>query len=273
MVIIPTNICIHRYIYVYLFISTLWGSYCVLSEDIPAIYGMLALTGSPVDDAALSLITQKCYSGMLMKTCTSVVSTDSQTYSYGTDYYNNILSNTPQLYCLQCCSSNPQRQDNWKVQCIANVFTAQATNLYRYEFRFGVSKTLGGPGYISCPLKRKACTYDTKNVLIGCAEFDSNVLHGYHITLNVIRYTSNLQSWRGISSCEAISDESSVVLEAGDIFTESMTMNWQNAPFEPNQAINKGFFAFLGIIVLYVILYFCRQKKMSYLHEKISDFP
>jgi hypothetical protein len=35
------------------------------------------------------------------------------------------------------------RQDNWLIQCTANIFTALATNVYGYEFRFGVEKTLG----------------------------------------------------------------------------------------------------------------------------------
>jgi hypothetical protein len=50
-------------------------------------------------------------------------------------------------------------------------------------------------------------------------------------------------------------------------------MNWQNAPFEPNQEINQGFFAFLGVIVLYVLLYFCRRKKCPICTKKLVIFP
>jgi hypothetical protein len=152
---------------------------------------------------------------MGMKTCTSVPPTDSQEYSYQTQYYKITLANSPQLYCLQCCGGNPTRQDNWEIQCKTNVFTALTTNIYGYEFRMGVEKTLGGPSYISCPLKRSACTYDSNDKLIGCAESDTLVLYGYHLTLNVIRYTNNLDSWRGVSSCSAVAFESTVALNSG----------------------------------------------------------
>jgi hypothetical protein len=71
------------------------------------------------------------------------------------------------------------------------IYTYVCTYVYLYLYIFNIY--IGGASYISCPLKRKACTYDTNNVLISCAEFDTNILHGYHLTLNVIRYTSNLQ--------------------------------------------------------------------------------
>jgi hypothetical protein len=50
-------------------------------------------------------------------------------------------------------------------------------------------------------------------------------------------------------------------------------MNWVNAPFEPKQNVNLGLFALLGIVVLYVLVYFLRSKRCPICTKKLVVFP
>ena len=176
------------------------------------------------------------------------------------------------MYCLQCCNLNPKRIDNWDLNCAIDAFTAASSNLYGYEFRLGTQESFGGSSFISCPLRRSACSYSPDGALIGCSANDDKHLHGYVLDLNVVRYTSNFMSWRGISSCQATTIESNVSLYIGDIFTESIRMNWSEAPFQIFQPLNLIFFSLFGLIVVYVVLYFGRKKRCPVCEKRVIIF-
>ena len=208
-----------------------------------------------------------------MKTCKSVVPTDDEVYGYETPYYKITLANTAQLYCLQCCGTNPLRVDNWNLRCVVDSFTATTSNLYGYEFRMGTQSYFGAFDFISCPLKRSACTYTSSGGLIGCAATDKTYLHGYVLDLSVIRYTSNFMSWRGISSCQATAIESNISLSNGNIFEESIRMNWVSAPFQITQTLNLALFSIFGVLIFYAALFFIRKKHCPVCLKKIVLFP
>lgn len=218
-------------------------------------------------------VATKCFSGLHLKTCKSVVPTDPTIYNYETQYYKITLASSPQAYCLQCCGLNPDRIDNWHIRCALDVFTASTSNLYGYEFRLGTQEPFGGNNFISCPLKRRACSYTQNGILIGCDPTDKHYLHGYVLNLNIVRYTSNFQSWRGISSCTASAIESNITLSSGDIFTETINMNWNQAPFQSNQPLNLAFFSFFGVLSIYFILLFTRRKHCPICQKKLLLCP
>ena len=283
-----------------LFIFASWNLDSAIGQDLPSVYGKLSLTTEPLSATELTAvrnfliinsilfhqyfvldfitsislfqIATKCFAGLRLKTCKSVIPTDDRIYGYDSQYYEITLAKTPQMYCLQCCNLNPKRIDNWDINCAIDAFTAASSNLYGYEFRLGTQQTFGGPSFVSCPLQRSACSYSSDGALIGCSTNDDKHLHGYILDLNIIRYTSNFMSWRGISSCQATTIESNVSLTIGDIFTESIRMNWSEAPFQIFQPLNLIFFSLFGIVVIYITLFFGRKKRCPICQKKVTIF-
>ena len=137
----------------------------------------------------------------------------------------------------------------------------------------GTQKVIGGHDFITCPLKRRACSYTTNGTLIRCAATDAHHLHGYELNLKVVRYTSNFMSWRGVSSCSATAFESNKTLSSGDVFSEKINMNWDVAPFEPFQPLNLALFSLFGVVGLVALLLYARRKHCPICQKRLLICP
>ena len=137
----------------------------------------------------------------------------------------------------------------------------------------GTQKVPGGHDFVTCPLKRRACSYTTNGTLIGCAATDAHHLHGYELNLKIVRYTSNFMSWRGVSSCSATAVESNKTLSSGDVFSEKINMNWDVAPFEPFQPLNLALFSLFGLIGIVALLFYARRKHCPICQKRLLLCP
>ena len=141
-----------------------------------------------------------------LHTCKSVLPSDDFVVREDLPYYTQTLKGS-NSFCLECCSTNPKEMDRWQLNCPVDFLTAITTNIYAYEFRFGRMQTLSDQEVITCPLKRSACTYDERNILMNCSSTDSTYLWSYTLNVQVVEYSDNLGYWKGVSSCSAVADE------------------------------------------------------------------
>jgi hypothetical protein len=234
-----------------------------------AIYGKISSSSTSLDRTEIGEITTKCFNGMGNQRCVSVIPTDDDVVRNELPYYKSYATNTGQLYCLQCCGTSTYHIDRWDMRCTLDFFTAFKSNLYGYEFRLARRKTTSELGYISCPLKRKQCSYDSNDNFISCDYTGEQFyLHGYILNVNVLQYHNNFDFWNGVSKCEATAIEYNTSLTSGDIFTESVILKYSPAPQKADTTY-LFFLLFALFLVIYAALYFCRKKRCAVCQKKL----
>lgn len=125
---------------------------------------------------------------------------------------------------------------------------------------------------VRCAIKRTACAYNEQGLTVNCDNraTDTTFLHGYTVTIRVLRYDKNFAFWRGVSKCEVESVESDVPLAAGDIFYEKIIM--MHEPIDTFSADDYGKIAIITLtlfVIMYAALYFFRRKHCEYCQQKL----
>jgi len=195
-----------------------------------SVFGKLSRFSTQVTFRERSEILGTCFGGLGMFNCVS----EEQGYdpnSYNTPYYNYINELKGQVYCTQCCGSDPDLIDEWNMWCPVSAEWETALQSVVYigaEFRFARKETLGDLEYVSCPLKSNACTYDpdTDETLECDVNYaDIEYVIGYELDLRVQQHQENWKYWRGVSSCTATAISRSTPLAEGEWFQEKMFIN------------------------------------------------
>ena len=150
-----------------------------------------------------------------------------------------------------------------------NDVTAKTSNYYGYELRLAQNKFNGDTSYVTCPLRRSACQYDSQGICLGCNRLtDKTYLTGYTVTLQVQQYDANFKYWRGISGCSIKTYESNQPLKANQIFREVFVLEHFPPPTVLNTSNSLLLLCFL-VFALYFVLYFCRRKHCVVCQKKL----
>ena len=236
-----------------------------------AIRGKLSPSYVPMDGIELSAITGLCFTGMGLKTCKSVLPDDDFVIREDLPYYTQTLRGK-NSYCLECCSTNPKEMDWWQLICPVDFLTAITTNFYGYQFRFARLQTLSDLEVITCPLKRSACTYDG-NTLVNCSSTDNTYLWSYTLHVQVVEHSDTFSYWKGVTSCSAVVEERNVSMVSGDIFRETIVMNFTPQKFVPSKPYNLLWLLVTGILICYPILWFFRTARCLVCNRRLILVP
>jgi hypothetical protein len=201
------------------------------------IMGKLSPAYAVVDSMENDMIVGNCFGGMRLKSCTSTLPNDDFVKRDELSYYTQTLQRSGSEYCLGCCGTSPAFTDSWKLRCPVDLFTAITSNIYGYEGRFAVRSFLGDYSIVTCPLRRSACAY-RGNTLLGCNATDDTFLWGYSLTLDVVEYSDATKYWRGVSACNFVTYEKKVPMASGDIFTETIVLNYRPQKFNATNYYN-----------------------------------
>ena len=236
-----------------------------------SIRGKLSPSYLEITGIELAAITGLCFSGIGLKTCKSVLPSDDFVVREALPYYTKTLKGS-NSYCLECCSTNPKLVDWWQLNCPVDFLTAITTNIYAYEFRFGRMQTLSDQEIISCPLKRSACTYDG-NTLMNCSSSDATYLWSYTLHVQVVEYSDNFGFWKGVSSCSAVVEERMMPMISGDVFVETIYMNFVPQPFTPSKPYNMLWLLVTAILLCYPAIRFCRTARCLVCNRRLILVP
>lgn len=223
----------------------------------------------PIDTKEKSEIVTKCFSGLNFITCLPIFPSSDELYQYNLPYYNNLADNGGTPYCLQCCGYNPTNIDIWNLTCSTNDITATTSNVYGYELRLARNSYTDDLGYVTCPLRRSACTYDGNGMLTSCDRTnDGTYLIGYTLHLSIDLYDENFKYWRGVSKCEIEPMEAFTPLKSGQVFHEVIIMN--HSPQIQALEMSKSL-VLLSLLsfLTYFFLYICRRKNCVVCQNKL----
>jgi len=250
-------------------------SHVIAQQDL-SIYGFFDYYTIPMNTREVGYVYAKCMEGLQFKSCYSNPPKDSFSLDQNLPYYNLLGTQAGgtlgTFYCLKCCGTPPSNIDYWNLSCPVNYATILTTNVYGYELRLATYKYAGDKGYVRCPLKRSACTYNGKET-IECnkaMDKEGTYLIGYTATIEVAQYDDYFKYWRGALSCSIQSVERNYSLVSGEIFHENYVLI-----HTPN--FNYSYFGYDKIailivflyVVVYVTLYFCRRKHCVYCAKKL----
>ena len=223
------------------------------------IYGSHSTSNAQdLDPAVKATLSKRCFNGLGFLTCKALNLNDDPMHDL--QYYQDFNKLLGTGYCLECCGQG-RTIDVWDLGCTVDVYTAVDSNLYGYNMIFPSFLSYGSNGFISCPIKRSACKYNstTGNVVSCDTANDKMHLHGYILTLEVIQNHDNFNFFNGIKSCSVQTIENNISLKAGDLFYEKIIMihDDQNYTLDTSQLI---LLSILAVLSIYVILYFFRRK-------------
>jgi hypothetical protein len=238
------------------------------------IYGLAQSYVIPIDDKAIQAIYSKCYSGLNIFTCQSQLSNDDIVNSYDMPSYIAYANNVGSTYCLECCGDPPDFIDTWSLKCPLDAPSLGKTNVYQYEIRLGRNQYLGDTTVITCPIKRSACIYGDDGVVTCDIANDPTFLHGYTVTMIIQQYDYDLNLWRGVSSCNVISDEKTTKLNIGDYFYETIILKHHPIKtFSSTDSFKMFVIIFSCFSCFYLLLYFGRRKRCVYCQMKLVFSP
>mmetsp|Transcript_25214 Transcript_25214/g.25427 ORF Transcript_25214/g.25427 Transcript_25214/m.25427 type:complete len:423 (-) Transcript_25214:109-1377(-) len=205
-------------------------------------------------------IYSKCFEGFHFLTCRAQNTDTDESRLYDLAYYHNFDDNYGDYYCLQCCGA-ARNIDIWQLLCEVDEYSAVESNVYGYSFIFAANDDSPQFNVIECPIKRSGCTYDEVTGLsVSCNTDDGLYLHGYSLTLQISFSHDNLQRlWRTVKSCEAVSIESTVPLQKGDMFQEEIIMVYKESSYTYD-ATQLFLISLVTILFVYLLVYYLRRE-------------
>lgn len=224
-----------------------------------SIYGAIGKYDARLFDLnAVRQIYSKCFWGFGFLSCQAL----NLNWDYQNDlsYYQNFNQLYGLNYCLECCGS-ARTTDIWQLGCAVDKYTRTSTNIYGYDFIFAANDYAGSNNIIRCPLKRKACVYNsTTGDLKYCSIPDNKHLHGYTLTLDVILNHNGLSFWNTIKKCSAVTIESNDTLQIGDKFYETIIMNYGRNP----QSYDSFQYSLLSLLAIGLVLLLLGYLRRAY---------
>lgn len=243
-----------------------------VSQDL-SIFGNIVDFKFPYDETAKVLASSTCFQGLGFGGCHVQLPTDDLLLQETLPYQIKMNKSPGANYCLQCCSLYPTPIDIWNLTCTVDALSRTSSNVYGYNFQFGVKKTqYDFENVVKCPLKRKACDYDPvtqKTLKCRLPDAEGYHLHGYILTLHVVEHSLGTAYWRGVTSCSAETIESTIPLNIGDPFQEVIIMKHPAVGFGTIDSFKLGFLAFLAFFICYITLYFLRRRHCAVCQKKL----
>ena len=198
---------------------------------------------------------------------------------YNLLYYENVNTLQGQVYCLQCCGSNPDMMDVWDMYCPVDAAWSSKLNSIQFigaEFRMARMRTIIDTEHVKCPLKSTLCTYDDKGNTLSCDVVpgapNTTYIVGYELTLNVNEYSEDFSYWRGVSSCSAVAMHRDTPLQAGETFREKIIMLRTPVELQPFGVAYDLIYLSLLAFLVFVFLYFCRRAHCVICQSKLVLF-
>lgn len=234
------------------------------------IFGKFESYLTIIDAREIAQIYSSCFSGLGLLTCVPTLPTDDQVLSWQLPYLKDLGVVKGQLYCTECCSLDPSNIDIWDLYCPVDAGSRNSVNVYGYELRMATNSHSGDTGYVSCPLRRSACTYSSTGKTLSCNRAgDTTYLVGYKLTLTVQKYDQNFKYWRGVSGCEIEAIEANASLAVGESFHEYIELVHMPPTYPSYDSPKIAIVSVAILLLVYGALYFCRRKRCVYCQGKL----
>ncbi len=257
------------------FYLLLLGGVCNSQVQDKQLYGQFLVYNYPMDARTTDEINSQCFEGIGYINCRPQNLDTRESRDNAMPYYVSLLEIVDDYICLQCCGIN-DGVETWDLQCPITMVTALTYNKYGLVLHMGKRRFEGDREFVSCPLKRSACTYDENTgETLSCTNLDylddNTYLVGYTVTVDIIQYSEYMSYWVGVESCSIETIESSTPLIENDMFKEKIIMNRLKVPTTFDSFRITVLF-FLLIFVLYPVCYYCRKAECSVCCKKLVFF-